>query len=1007
MLDAMWHRISSPDLVSRSRELREIEACFEVARSGQPQLVLVRGEAGIGKSRLLRTLTEEATKAGDRVLVGHAISFGSAPQSFAPVAEMVRELAREEPSRSPAEVFGPSRQALSWLVPSLSDPSPAHSRRGDTDPATRRDQLFMAIIDLVDRLRSERPLVLAFEDLHWADQATLDLLRYLARTMRDGRLLLLATLRTESVASNPAFADLLAELSRLPQVTRCDIPPLDRVGVEALIAGVTGERPPHEVTERIATRSGGNPFFVEELLATDDLETLSPGLHDIVAARLTVVPESTRWLLAHAATIGERFTEELLTVAVDMGGKQLADGLRPAVEHQLLVVDSDGLRFRHALVREAAADQLLPEQRAELHRMVADGLEARPDLAPGGGSDVHAALAIHRHLAGQPTEAAVASLAAADRATEVTAYTDALTHLERTLDLLEHIDPSVLGRTEEAIRDAAAQVAADAGAWGRAVHHLEVLVASSESVDAAEPEETLQEASVRDRLARARWNAGQGDAALREAEEISRRVRNAPPSATTAQVAMTQATFLRLSTSRDPHDALTHARKAVADANEVDDDRLRCQALTVLGGALAWTGELEEAETCLREALAQAESLEDRRLQLRARGVLFDTLHLLDSAVGGDGSHRLAVDTLQWLDEGRIDPHLTAGLLIHVGFAFLRSGAWDRVEEVVARMEDVPAEGYSGTGVGTVRASLAWMRGDLRTAEQEIARLHVEGVPTRWYHDVLPLEAEIAADQERLTDVREVVRRHLDTEVATAEVAYRLGTMRALVRAEVDAALRDRHATGGAGDDDPDEHRVCVEDTLATMRDWLERYPLAFEGSPQFETPATYLALAEAERSRLVEPDPSRWEVARSQAAYAYWRVYAGWRYVEALIVSGRRDEAVEAAVAAHADAQQVGAKRIVARVEDLTRRARLPLRRSASDPGEVDHLDVDLGLTDRELEVLDLVAEGRRNRQIATSLFISEKTVSVHVSNILRKLEVGSRTEAAAVAHELGLTGQ
>ncbi len=998
----MPRRISSPDLVSRSRELRELSACLDTARAGTPQLILLSGEAGIGKTRLLTALTDQARAAGDRVLTGHGVTVGSATPPFAPVAEMVRQLIGELTEPKLAEVLGPGRRELSLLVPSVELDAPATDGH-ESDAATRRDLLFSAIVDLVDRLQAQRPLVLAFEDLHWADQATLDLVRYLARTVDDGPLQLVATLRDEEATGQGELASLLGELARLPHVTRVPLPPLDRVGVEAQITAITGQRPDRQLTEQVATRSGGNPFFVEELMATDRSGELSPGVRDVVASRLAAVPTATRHLLAYAATIGERFTHELLAVAAAVDGDHLADRLRPAVDHHVVVVDPDGVfRFRHALVREAAAEQLLPNERARLHRTVADALEGRPDLAAGGERDVHAELAGHREAAGQPTEAAVASLAAAERAREVTAFAEALTHLERVIALWPQLDTGSLDRNLDDVRQSAAHAAADAGVWHRAIAHLEALLpplpGSTPPATAMEP---LHEADLRRHLAEARWQDGQGDAALAEAERASGLIADAPASQTTSQVHMTHAQMLKLTTSRDPREALPPARTAVADAVAVGDDRLRCQALRTLGSVYSWGGDVQEAHDRLREALAQAESLGDVGLQARIRTSMFDVLHLQDAAIREE--HRLAVETITWLDDHRVPGPTTAVLLVQLGFAFLRNGAWGRLDEVIDRMGRVHAEGYVATGVGTVRASLAWMRGELDTARAEIERLHAGGVPTRWYHDVLPLEAEVAADQGRLDDVREIVRRHLDAEVADTEIAYRLGTMRALVRAEVDAAL----AVTGSGDasgPDARDHRDRAQELLETMRRWLEHHPLPFEGSPQSEAPTTYLALAEAELTRLTGPEPDRWASLVDRTAYAYWRIYCRWRLAEAWLATGDRVEATDALAAAHDDAAATGADRVADAVLQLARRAGIIIPGASQAEPTAGDVAGQLGLTNREVEVLRLVAQGRRNRQIATTLFVSEKTASVHVSSILRKLEVGSRTEAAAVAHRLGL---
>ena len=990
----MPRRISSPDLVGRSRELRELTSCLEEARNGQPQLVLLQGEAGIGKSRLLHALLDRCRAAGDRVLIGHAVDVGRTALPFVPIAEVIRQLTGQVEEPALSQLLGRGRRELAWLVPALGTASDLDEHEG----RDRRQRLFSAVVDLVDRLRSDAPLVLAIEDIHWADEATLDLLRYLGSTVRDGPFALLATLRDGPDVATEATGDLLAELSRLPNVTRLTLPPLDRVAIAAQSAAILGTRPGAGDLEELVRRSGGNPFFVEELLAPDQAQGMSAALKDVVAARLAPLPEATRQLLAQAATIGERFTEQLLGVAVEVDRRPLLERLRPAIERQLVYEDAGGaLRFRHALVREAVAGTLLPTERTGLHRRVADALDERPELAIGGARDAPAERAVHRAAAGQPTQAVVASLAAADRARELTAFRSALEHLERVLELWDRSDRSVIDIDEAAVRDAAAQAAADAAAWTRAITHLRWLLddAADDGCAGADP---TRETDLRARLAHALWEAGAGDAGLEEAERAYRSLSGRSPSPAAVRAAITFASMVRLSTSRDARDAVAPARAAVALASELDDPHLRGRATIALGATLAWAGELQESYELLRQALAEAEERDDETLQHGARGQLFATLHSMDTASAGVASRAHALDTMDWLEGRDLPAGAVSSLLIGCGFALLLSGDWDDAAAVTSRMRRCHAEGYGAIGFGTVRASLAWMRGDLDTARAEVARLHELGVPVRWYHDVLPLEAEIAAAQARLDAVRDIVRRHLDTEVADTEIAYRLATMRALVRAEVDAAL----AAADAGT--ADEHRCRAQETVVTMQLWAQRYPLPLEGSPQFETPATYLALAEAELTRVSGPDPARWADLLAQTTYAYWRIYTRWRRAEACLEVGDRDAAADALAAAYDDATSTGALGVGDAVLALARRARLAVPGAPAGATPTDDAGAELGLTPRELEVLQLIAGGARNRRIATTLFISEKTVSVHVSSILRKLEVESRTGAAAIAHQVGL---
>ena len=221
-----------------------------------------------------------------------------------------------------------------------------------------------------------------------------------------------------------ALRPVLAELTRLPHVERIELLPMDEREVIQLYTAIRGQQPQPAEADSIITRSEGNPFYVEELLASgDSVQVGMPaGLRDILATRLDNLPESAKEVLRIAAAAGRRVDHRLLAVVAQLGEDELQAGLRTAVEGEALVPDAEGYRFRHALLQEAAHDQLLPGERMRLHRRFAEALQADPSLAAGGSAGVHAELAYHA-LATHDVDLAFSSLVrAGQRARDLYAF---------------------------------------------------------------------------------------------------------------------------------------------------------------------------------------------------------------------------------------------------------------------------------------------------------------------------------------------------------------------------------------------------------------------------------------------------------------------------------------------------------------------------------------------------------------------------------------------------------
>jgi DNA-binding CsgD family transcriptional regulator/tetratricopeptide (TPR) repeat protein len=981
----MGRRISSPELIGRDAELARLAALLDEAHSGVATTVLLAADAGVGKTRLVEALAARADDAGARRLIGRCIDLGDSAMPFLPVVDAFRELARtEEPSQLP-RLLGPARRELGRIVPGLVD-GPAVV----DDGGSNRGRIASAVLDALDRLSRQRPLLVVLEDVHWADRATLGLLDVLARGLRDAPVLILATLRLDELDRHHPLRTQLGELARLPTVERLDLAPFDRSEVTAQIASILGHEPDPGLADEIATRSGGNAFFVEELLAAHEghgsAPALTPALRDVVAARLGRLPDITREVLTQVAVAGPRVGDALLEAVTGCDAASLAERLRPAVDHRVLLIDvQGGYGFRHALVQEVVLAELLPGERAALHRHLAETLDRRPDLAAGGRDEAPAQLAHHWHAAGVPDRTRSASLAAAERAWGLGAFADALRHRERALAVWDDAPPDPDGPTRAQVLQAAAKDAHLAGEAARAVAWWRAVLEHLDPDAAAETE-----ADLRSRLARALLDSGDAEQALVESRRAHDLVADGEASRAKAATLAVYAGLLMTVVHEEPTRAVSIARAAVEAAREIDDRVAEARVQQILGIALGWMGALDEGAEELWRALELSREIGHDQTTMNAYVALASLLYRQDVERGQHRLVDLADDILAWLDAGGDRLPRSVSVLEWPAYGYLLVGAWERVDEVLERMTGYHLEGMSRVSLLLVRAILRWMRGDTASARVDIDDIHALGMPGRLHHDLFPLHAEVAADDGDLDEVRRVVETHLELEVDASEQFMKLGTLRPLVRAEIDAAL------GAPGDTQATEHLARANATLERMQDLLDAFP-PVPGTAQLELADTYLLLARAEVTRATGSDPDLWAEAEARCAYAYWRCYAAWRRVEAGLASGR-DDALEELTATHQWAQRLGATGIRAAVEDLAGRSGVRL------PGVTVHDATDLGLTPREGEVLCLVARGHTNREVGALLHISEKTVSVHLSNVFAKLDVENRKDATALAQELGL---
>jgi DNA-binding CsgD family transcriptional regulator len=985
-------RISSPRFVGRAEELARLDAALA---SAEPHTLLVGGEAGIGKTRLLAEFTTRAQTAGARALMGACLPVGEGSLAYAPVSQALRQLVRELDSATLERVVGGWRSELTLLVPGLRPSALAEVAVGGLD----RAGLFAALLGMVERVATERPLVVAVEDLHWADQSTLDLLAFLVANLGEAAVVLVGTYRSDELGRRHPLRPWLAELNRRPRVQRLELGRLDRAELGALVAGILGSPPEAGRLDDLVARCDGNPLFAEELLAAGrggGQLGLSTSLQDLLAVRVEGLSTPAGQVVRVAAVAGRRVGHGLLAAACPLEEAALLAAVRDAVEQQVLVAEpsGDAYVFRHALVREVVADDLLPGERRQLHAALATCLTADPGLAGGTPAETAAEVAVHWYESHDRARALPAAVAAGVAAEQTLAFAEAKRHFERALDLWDLVPDVAAGLSLDRVTvlQRAAHAAHEAGDEQQAVA---LVRAAGAAVDpAAEP---VRAALLAEELGHYLWISGSDEAS--DAYQQALDLLPAGPSAARARVLAGQAEGLAIASRMRA--ARACAEEALQVARLTGAREVEGWALLALGCALAGLGERDAGLAYLREAREIAEALGD----LALLGEVFVFLPQVVDAAG-----RLAdalAEVLDGMAERRrrgLDRNPSPLLATYAGSLCFRLGRWDDADRYLGQA----LTGAAMPSMGALHARLGRAQFDIERGEVAAAAQQLKEVEERFAQQHLPLFADyfqvraaLALWQGQLDDARMAVQDGLVWLADAEEALYFRSLLTLGLRAEADRAeqARDRRDSAEA-----DTARQLGGGLLARVRQLADQ-----SAAPEPETLA-HAVLGEAEATRLEgESDPERWAAAAAcwdELRQPYPAAYARWRQAEALLTQhGARAAATIALRQAHQTVQRLGAAPLQQEIEQLARRARIDLAEPAAAGEPAARRPADpYGLTPREREVLVLVADGRTNRQIAQALFISARTAGIHVSNILAKLGVASRGEAAAIAHRGGL---
>jgi DNA-binding CsgD family transcriptional regulator/tetratricopeptide (TPR) repeat protein len=1007
-------RGTSPQFIGRTDELAALDRLLE--GDGRLRLVLVGGEAGIGKSRLIAEWGRRARGRGALVLVGGAVDVAEAGAlPYVAIVEALRPLT-EDPGRALLASAGPIGPDLARLLPSLGPSPTSRAALGGLPEEFAQVRLFEQLLGLLTRLAARHPTVLALEDLQWAEQSTRDLLVYLAHNVGEAPIGLIASFRSDELPLLHPMRTVLGQLIRERATARLDLVPFGPEEHAAHVAQLLGATPPADLLRATYARSEGNPFFTEELLAAGDPDAarLPESLRDALLVRLRELSPAAREVV-RAISVGWSVPHALLARVVGLEEPALLAALRESVDRAVVVPDPATGRYgvRHPLLAEAMVADLLPAERSRLHRAFAEALEADPDLGDASPARAAAELANHWYAAGVMRQALPALVTAADEARGVHAQGETLAHLVRATEIADRLRDaeSVLPVARWEL-DARMALAAEAvGDFERAIDGWHRALEHGSGTPAAVRADLLV------RLGETEFLAGRLDrfvAARRAAVEL---VPAEPPTSQRAFVLAKLA--IALSLASQLADARPMAEEALAVARRVGARAEEGKALSTLGTVLYLSGASEVAVGHLRAGLEVSKELGRMGDEAIDRSNLSEALH--QAGRPGEG---LAV-VLEGLERARANGlERTYGetmTAIAVNWLFLL-GRWDEAGRMAADALDRAPRGLAGDWTAMALAELEISQGRF-----DEARAHLDQVlggdrsarAPGWYgpHEQ---RAHLLLELNRPTDAIREVRAALDA-VDRLGIAAESGEIRWLAIRGLEAATEASEVAGARGDE------AALADAEALVTDLVARIDAhlaavkSLAGTLDRHTAIdAQLLAAELSRYRR-QPDPSLWgQVADGFAAIDHpWdEVGARWRQAEALLLAGRpRSEAAGPLRAAHAAAVALGARPTVGRIEALARRARIQLDagtqrapttggglRPAASDGATRARQPMARLTPREREVLALLAVGRTNREIADALFISDKTASVHVTNIKDKLRVRSRVEAAALAIRLGI---
>jgi DNA-binding CsgD family transcriptional regulator len=987
MLEPHPTRDLSRVFVGRQRELAELKAALDRALSGQGQLVMLVGEPGIGKTRTAQELAALAEERGAQVLWGRCYEEQGAPPYW-PWVQPIRAYVQQASAEQLAAEMGPGAADIAEIVPELREKLPDLETPPGLDPEPARFRLFDSITTFLKNASQSQPMMLVLDDLHWADKPSLLLLQFLARQLAGSPLLVLGCYRDVELSRQHSLSDTLAQLAREPVFHRQALSGLNPEDTGKYVTAAAGFQPPQELMATIYDRTEGNPFFVTEvirlLLETGELTSgvvdgpgnirIPEGVREVIGQRLNRLSEHCSTVLTTASIIGREFDFRLLNVlSGGMSEDQLLQAVDEAVSFHLIEEapgQIDRYQFSHALIQQTLAEEVTTSRRVRLHARIAEALET----LYADDADTHAAELANHFAEAEPVlgtgRLVYYSILAGERAQVAYAYEEAQSHFERALAAKE-------GQAMDG------EMAALLFGLGRAQVSIFPLHQTHEAVA------TLRQAFD--------YYAETGD--------VDRAVAVAKyPVVTVPGHNIGMAPLLARALDLAPPDSR-------------DTGRLLSQYGSVLG---AEKSDYEGAQDAFGRALDAAHREQDPSLELQTQAYagIVDIFHLHYQE--GVGKLVQAIDLAQRTDDPRTE--LLAHFWAMYGLVFMGSGPEAQqahasalqplaeklrdhfwlVQSSLAGSTRASNVAPSSTTRNLTNEALASAPTDIRTLgmramheyqagnfdqgqvyleqHQEAHRLMAPSPTIAYLSGVVgvPLVDHETGTRDGMDYAQEVIGAVVQLPYITPLVALNLKTgvaLIAVVRGDVESAREQyTHLEPMRGTMLPPGGIVAADRVLGLLSVTMGRLDQAVA---HFEE-----ALASSRRAGRRDHLPGTY-----------------YDYADALLNrngQGDRERAISLLEESLVLSAEIGMRPLMERAADLKEQAEL---QTAAIPLFPD------GLTQREVEVLRLIAGGKTNLEIAEELVIAEGTARRHVANIYEKIGATNRVEAAAYAAQHGLS--
>lgn len=962
------HFQTSSAMVGRDQQLGELEKTLDQACAGAGRVVFISGEAGSGKTRLLREFLQRNQRDDHGIILEGFCYDEDASVPYAPFIDAMRRFVRGAGVEIVRERAGVWVNELSKIMPELADDEP--NQANIAEGQLQKHRLFEAIYQTIRPRDGGRCRIITLEDIHWSDQTSQELIRYLARAIDQDPILIICTYRSDELHRRHPLNQLLAHLNREHLLHEIRIPPLTRDDVARMAEVMLRCKPTHQLIEALYQRTEGNAFFVEETLKTQvDVSqehmmnngfSVPETIKANILSRIQHVHDTTLDVLNYAAVVGRRFGFETLRLLTAMSESELLQTLQCLINLRLIDEDDDGehYRFHHELIREAMYDDLLARDRKIKHREVLGVLEQQ---TANNGESLLGLLAYHSSQARETNKAAYYAHQAGDQAMTMYAYSEAIKNYDTALDAVDSDDLAT--RADLAYKIAEA-------------HTLEGNLRTSINywLEAQQLYQRLgavqQVGDTHRRLAWVMWQQGKRDVGYNHAQTAIHLLEQHPPS---RELAMAYSVLSQLYMLDDnAESSIEYGEKSIALARELGDEPLMAHPLNNIGVSQVHIGKVDEGIHTLEISLSIAKNA----------GLVSDVLRAYHNLSGqfmrlGKTEQALTLFRDGFEYSKRTGWRLAGSLFRKLIWIELEIGDWHEAQVHLDTMRPQRAEEqpYEALAIQSMQIEL-WMRqGHVEQAIHLLEQItqSSSAIDNKYYYATLftlselyylnqqPQKAKPLLDQ-ALVSIPDIV---CDYSLALGD------TLIACIENNQHSQVHDLIAAIDLAH--VEIHSIHEEIGWHSLRGLI-----AFQQERWHDAVGEFgLAVAKAHEIKF------SFHEARLKRYLLLAQVRTGDMTIHAVL---KELEAIREIFAA------LGAKIELARTDAVINQYQV---NHAPPPNRRDEL------TPREQQVLALLARGMSNRAIAEELVISPKTAEIHVSNILSKLSLSSRAQVAAYVAE------